>query len=134
MVSVRNGQYFFSDTNRLKNFGASVSLGKQLKWPDDFFTLVYSLNYTQYKLINYPLFTQAFRSGTSNNVNFKVALSRNSSGPNPIFPVGWVKLSVERAVHSAVFVIRQEHQFLKYLQAAGIYQVETEFTMVHSNR
>ena len=82
----RNGQYFFSDTNRLKNFGASVSLGKQLKWPDDFFTLVYSLNYTQYKLINYPLFTQAFRSGTSNNVNFKVALSRNSSGPNPVFP------------------------------------------------
>jgi outer membrane protein insertion porin family len=64
-----------------------VSLGKQLKWPDDFFTLVYSLNYTQYKLINYPLFTQAFRSGTSNNVNLKFALSRNSAGPNPIFPV-----------------------------------------------
>jgi outer membrane protein insertion porin family len=83
----RNGQYFFSDTNKLKNFGASVSLGKQLKWPDDFFTLVYSLNYTQYKLINYPLFTQAFRSGTSNNVNLKFALSRNSAGPNPIFPV-----------------------------------------------
>jgi len=83
----RNGQYFFSDTNKLKNFGASISLGKQLKWPDDFFTLVYSLNYTQYKLLNYPLFTQAFRSGTSNNVNLKFALSRNSAGPNPIFPV-----------------------------------------------
>jgi outer membrane protein insertion porin family len=82
-----NGQYFFSDTNRLKNFGASISLGKQLKWPDDFFTLVYSLNYTQYKLINYPLFTSNFRSGVSNNVNIKFALSRNSSGPNPIFPV-----------------------------------------------
>ncbi len=82
-----NGQYFFSDTNRLKNFGASVSLGKQLKWPDDFFTLVYSLNYTQYKLQNYPLFTTAFRNGVSNNVNLKIALSRNSAGPNPIFPV-----------------------------------------------
>lgn len=82
----RDGRYFFSDTNRLKNFGASVSLGKQLKWPDDFFTLVYSLNFTQYKLINYPLFTQAFRSGTSNNFNIKFALNRNSSGPNPIFP------------------------------------------------
>ncbi len=57
MGSISNGRYFFSDTNRLKNFGASVSLGKQLKWPDDFFTLVYSLNYTQYKLQNYPLFS-----------------------------------------------------------------------------
>lgn len=82
-----NGQYFFSDTNRLKNFGASISLGKQLKWPDDYFTLVYSLNYTQYKLQNYPLFTSAFTNGTSNNVNIKFALSRNSAGPNPMFPV-----------------------------------------------
>lgn len=81
-----DGRYFFSDTNRLKNFGASIALGKQLKWPDDYFTLQYSLNYTQYKLINYPLFVQSFDSGTSNNVNVKFALSRNSAGPNPIFP------------------------------------------------
>jgi outer membrane protein insertion porin family len=83
-----DGRYFFSDSNRLKNFGASISLGKQLKWPDDFFTLVYSLNYTQYKLINYPLFVSTFDSGVSNNVNVKFALSRNSAGPNPIFPTG----------------------------------------------
>ncbi len=81
-----SGRYFFSDTNRLKNFGVSVSLGKQLKWPDDYFTLVYSLAFTQYKLDNYPLFTQDFRNGTSNNLSFKVALNRNSAGPNPMFP------------------------------------------------
>jgi outer membrane protein insertion porin family len=80
------GRYFFSDTNRLKNFGASISLGKQLRWPDDFFTLVYSLNFTQYKLLNYPLFVASFREGTSNNVNLKIALTRSSAGPNPIFP------------------------------------------------
>ncbi|HEU4606535.1 MAG TPA: POTRA domain-containing protein, partial [Chitinophagaceae bacterium] len=80
------GRYFFSDSNQLKNFGVSVSLGKQLKWPDDFFTLIYSLNFTQYRLKNYPLFTSDFRNGTSNNFNFKIALTRNSSGPNPIFP------------------------------------------------
>lgn len=82
-----DGRYFFSDTNRLKNFGATIALGKQLKWPDDFFTLVYSLNYTQYKLINYPLFVANFSNGVSNNVNIKFALSRNSAGPNPMFPV-----------------------------------------------
>ena len=81
-----SGRYFFSDTNKLKNFGVSVSLGKQLKWPDDYFTLVYSVSYTQYKLNNYPLFTQDFKNGTSNNLSFKIALNRNSAGPNPMFP------------------------------------------------
>ena len=28
-----------SDTNYFKTAGVSVSLGKQLKWPDDYFTL-----------------------------------------------------------------------------------------------
>ena len=82
----QSGRYFFSDTNRLKNFGATISLGKQLRWPDDYFTLVYALNFTQYQLINYPLFTQDFRNGTSNNLSLKLALNRNSAGPNPIFP------------------------------------------------
>jgi outer membrane protein insertion porin family len=81
-----SGRYFFSDTNQLKNFGATISLGKQLKWPDDFFTLIYSLSYTQYKLRNYRLFTNDFNNGTSNNLSFKIALNRNSAGPNPIFP------------------------------------------------
>lgn len=81
-----NGRYYFSDTNKLKNFGASISLGKQLKWPDDFFTLVYTLNFTQYTLANYQLFTPEFTNGVSNNVSFKIALNRNSAGPNPIFP------------------------------------------------
>ena len=31
-----------SDSNYLKTTGVSVSLGKQLKWPDDYFSLVYS--------------------------------------------------------------------------------------------
>ena len=74
-----------SDTNYLKTTGFSVSLGKQLKWPDDFFSLVYTLNITQYKLLNYPIFDQNFKSGTSNNVSFKIGLQR-SSVFNPIFP------------------------------------------------
>lgn len=75
-----------SDTNYLKTTGFSISLGKQLKWPDDYFSLVYSINLTQYKLRNYPIFDQNFRNGTSNNVSFKIALQR-SSVFNPIYPV-----------------------------------------------
>jgi outer membrane protein insertion porin family len=77
--------YSFSDSNSLKNFGVTVALGKQLKWPDDAFTLTYSVNYTQYDLTNYPLFTQAFRNGFSTNFSFKIALSRYSLD-QPIYP------------------------------------------------
>ncbi|MBN8673028.1 MAG: outer membrane protein assembly factor [Chitinophagales bacterium] len=73
-----------SDTNYLKTTGLTLSLGKQLKWPDDFFSLVFSLNFTQYKLANYPVF-QGLSDGTSNNVSMKIALQR-SSVFNPIFP------------------------------------------------
>ncbi|WP_409994873.1 BamA/TamA family outer membrane protein [Chitinophaga pinensis] len=70
--TLSNNAYF-------KVLGGSVSLGKQLKWPDDFFTLIYSLNYQQYKLKNYNYFNiPGFSSGTSNNVNVKLTLARSS--------------------------------------------------------
>ncbi|HWK02333.1 MAG TPA: POTRA domain-containing protein [Puia sp.] len=77
--------YRYSDSNSLKNFGVTVALGKQLKWPDDFFTLTYSVNYTQYDLTNYALFTSAFRNGFSTNFSFKLALSRYDLD-QPIYP------------------------------------------------
>jgi outer membrane protein insertion porin family len=74
-----------SDTVFLKTTGVSLSLGKQLKWPDDFFTLVYTLNYTRYKRQNYGIFQGASPTGVSDNLSFKIALQR-SSVFNPIFP------------------------------------------------
>jgi len=81
----RTNTYAFSDSNSLKNFGVTLALGKQLKWPDDFFTFTYSVNYTQYDLNNYPLFTSAFRNGRSTNFSFKLALSRYDLD-QPIYP------------------------------------------------
>ncbi|HYJ39072.1 MAG TPA: POTRA domain-containing protein [Chitinophagaceae bacterium] len=80
-----NGKYIYSDSQSLKNFGVSIALGKQLKWPDDYFTLTYSLNYTQYKLNNYPAAYFGFDSGTSHNTSIKLILSRYSLD-QPIFP------------------------------------------------
>ena len=60
-------------------------MGKQLKWPDDYFALVYQLNYQRYKLKNYNIFP-GLTNGISNNVSLKITLARNSAGPNPIFP------------------------------------------------
>lgn len=88
------GTYIYSkqrsDSSFLKTTGISVALGKQLKWPDDYFSLVYSLNYTRYQLREYPGFFRAsdgtsIPSGTSTTVSFKLALQR-SSVYDPIFP------------------------------------------------
>ena len=78
-----NGAY--ADSSYIKNTGISISLGKQLQWPDDFFSLVYQLNYQRYKLKNYNIFP-GLLNGVSNNISFKMTLARSSAGPNPIFP------------------------------------------------
>ena len=75
------------DTSFVKTTGFGVSLGKQLKWPDDFFNLIYSLNVQQYTLNNYSLNGfGGLRNGKSTNISLKMTLLRNSAGPNPIFP------------------------------------------------
>ncbi len=74
------------DTSYLKTVGFGVSLGKQLKWPDDFFNLIYSVNITQYKLRNYRGIFKGIDNGTSTNLSAKITLLRNSAGPSPIFP------------------------------------------------
>ncbi len=72
----------------LVNAGVGIALGKQLKWPDDFFNLIYSLNIQQYRLKDFPRLFPGLKDGTSTNINSKITLVRNSAGPNPIFPTG----------------------------------------------
>jgi outer membrane protein insertion porin family len=73
-----------SDSNYLKTLGFSVSLGKQLKWPDDYFSLLMSINFTRYTMKNYPIFP-GLDNGVSNNVSFKIGLQRSSIF-DPIYP------------------------------------------------
>ncbi len=74
------------DTSYVKTVGFGLSLGKQLKWPDDYFNLVYALNFQQYKLRNYSNIFSGLSNGVSTNISMKISLLRNSAGPNPIFP------------------------------------------------
>lgn len=74
------------DKRFIKIAGASVSLGKRLKWPDDFFSAFYSLSIQQYNLQNANgAYGLKLNTGRSNNVEFKFILSRNSVS-EPIFP------------------------------------------------
>jgi outer membrane protein insertion porin family len=77
-----------ADSSYIRTAGATIALGKQLRWPDDYFSLTYALGFQQYKLSNYPNVFQGISNGTSTNISFKITLARNSTLGNPIFPTG----------------------------------------------
>lgn len=64
--------------------GVTVSLGKRLKVPDDFFTLVHSVNYQRFLLTNNTQ-TVFLPNGVSNNFFIKETIARNSID-QPIYP------------------------------------------------
>jgi len=59
-----------------KIYGASIGLGKRLKWPDDYFMLYTELGYQRYHLNDWPYFF--ISSGFSNILSFKSTLTRSS--------------------------------------------------------
>ena len=70
----------------LKLTGVTLSLGRRLKFPDDFFTMVNSLGFNRYTLDNYTL--RGFRNyntGQSYSVTLNTTISRNSIS-NPTYP------------------------------------------------
>ncbi len=67
----------------MKITGASLGLGRRLKWPDDFFTLQNLLSYQRYHLQDYKNFIA--ENGTFNNLSMTTTLGRNSTD-QPIYP------------------------------------------------
>ncbi|RZK56181.1 MAG: outer membrane protein assembly factor BamA [Pedobacter sp.] len=74
--------------------GVSISLGRKLKWPDNWFSLVHSVNLNQYILNNYPGYL--FSTGTSYNLNLTQEIARDSRNHN-IFPTGgaYIRFTVQ---------------------------------------
>ena len=82
------------DVDRDQRFvinGITLGLAKRLRWPDDSFQLSHALSYQSYELQNYFGFQSIFPfpdgNGTSNNLAYTVALTRNNTSVNPIFPM-----------------------------------------------
>ena len=61
----------------------SLSLGKRLKWPDDYFSLSHSISFSRFDVDRY--YTWAYPQGISTSVTFMTNFSRNSID-NPTFP------------------------------------------------
>ena len=77
-----------ADSRYISTTGATVSFGRQLAWPDDYFSLSLGLNYTRYTLKDYaidPYNLPNFNNGVVNNINFRIALQRTSID-QPLFP------------------------------------------------
>jgi outer membrane protein insertion porin family len=74
--------------------GLTLGLAKRLKVPDDFFTLSQAIAYQYYNLNNYYTGLFTFGDGSANNLTYTIALSRNNTFTNPIFPVGGSKFTI----------------------------------------
>jgi outer membrane protein insertion porin family len=77
------------DVNKDKSFNItslSVGVAKRLTVPDDFFTLSNAVSFQYYDLNNYNTGLFTFGNGSSRNLAFTTALSRNNKGNNPIYP------------------------------------------------
>ncbi len=65
--------------------GVSVGYGVPWKRPDDYFSMLLSLNYQYYTVQNYAS-TFIFGNGFATSISPKVTIQRNSEGNNPIYP------------------------------------------------
>lgn len=82
-------QTFRADRSRSFNIsGVSVGLARRLTVPDDFFTLSQSIGLQHYNLNNYNTGLFTFGDGYANNLSYTVALARNNTYTDPIFPTG----------------------------------------------
>ena len=74
--------------------GLTLGLAKRLKVPDDFVTLSQAIAYQYYDLNNYYTGLFTFGDGSANNLTYTIALSRNNTYTNPIFPTGGSKFTI----------------------------------------
>ncbi|MES2627609.1 MAG: POTRA domain-containing protein [Bacteroidota bacterium] len=63
--------------------GISVGIGKQLQWPDDYFSIYHQLSYQYYDVKNFST-AFAFSNGYSNNISYTLNITRRSDN-DPIF-------------------------------------------------
>ena len=92
-----NGFYVSKADSRygyLRLTGASISLGKRLKWPDDYFIMSHNLSYRHYNISNNPYdYSLTFTDGVANELSYTFTLSRNSLD-SPIYSRSGSEVSV----------------------------------------
>lgn len=67
----------------IRTIGASLSIARKVKWPDDYFQISHTLSYQRYQVQNYGYFI--FSTGYANNLSYIFTLARSSVSA-PIYP------------------------------------------------
>jgi outer membrane protein insertion porin family len=111
-----------SEFQKIRLNGVSVSLGRRLNWPDNFFSISHAVNLNQYILNNYPGYL--FTTGTSYNLNLTQEIARDSRSGSQIFPTGgsYIKFTVQATppysllnkVNYAIASDKQRYKFTEY--------------------
>jgi len=101
--------------------GVSATIGKQLKWPDDYFNLSHTLSFDHYNLNNYQGYL--FNEGKSINIKLTETFSRYSLDA-PIYPTSGSNIrltaqftppySLFNNVNYAIATPQERYHFVEY--------------------
>jgi len=104
--------------------GVSATIGKQLKWPDDYFNLSHTLSFDHYNLQNYGGYL--FSNGKSINIKLTETFSRYSLDA-PIYPTSGSNIrltaqftppySLFNHVNYAIATPQERYHFVEYYKA-----------------
>ena len=113
----RQGTNLDASTDRfIKITSASVGLGRQLRVPDDYFSLTNSLSYSHYQTQNYSQIA-GLPSGSANNITFNTTFARNSID-NPTYTRRGSSLSLSVNLTPPYSLLNPDHsdvnQWIEY--------------------
>ncbi|WP_317196891.1 outer membrane protein assembly factor BamA [Hymenobacter properus] len=98
----------------IKVNSATVGLGRQLRVPDDYFTLSNSLSYSQYQTQNYIAIAGA-TTGTFNNITLNTTLARNSID-NPTYTRRGSSLSLSVSLTPPYSLLNNNHTSNEWIE------------------
>lgn len=116
----------------------TMGFSKQLKWPDDYFSIYCEQTYSYYTLYHASVFL--FNTGFANNIKTTFNMSRNSLQGNPIFPTGGSTMSLTSTLtppwslingkNYATLTPAEKYKFLEYQK----YKFTTHWYMQLTNK
>lgn len=111
LISYQANELGAREKNKL--FSSSISLGRRLKWPDDYFQQQTVLSYQLYDIRNGASF---LAEGTSSILSLQQIIERNSLGPTLINPTRGSKLRLSAEIAPPL------PGFSQYYKIKGLYE------------
>ncbi|MBY0432741.1 MAG: BamA/TamA family outer membrane protein [Cyclobacteriaceae bacterium] len=103
-----NSNFEFTNDFSLRQSGVTLSLGRRLEWPDNYFTLSNALSFLVYNYNNFLFGSTSLPAvGQTNSFTFNTTLSRNSID-NPMFPTQGSSISLSLSLTPPYSLLRDQ--------------------------